>query len=87
MDINKKYVFFSDSKTIEDESIIVHDFEENIVVINEFECALVRMFDGIRTILEISKELSEKYGDSYNETEFLDFAQELLDYGVIKPYD
>ena len=87
MDLNKKYVFISDDKTIEDESIIVHDLEENIIVLNEFECSLVRMFDGARTILEISKELSVKYGDSYNEIEFLNFTQELMDYGVINYYD
>lgn len=87
MDLNKKYIFVSNEKNIENDAFIVCDCENNVIVLNEFECALIRLFDGSKTVAEISIALSKEYGDSYNENEFLGFANELLEYGVISPYD
>jgi len=87
MDINKKYFFLQNDNTIQDEHIIVYDLEDNIIVLNEFECTLIRMFDGKNSISQISHILSEQYGASYCEEDFLSFACQLLDLGVIKPCD
>ena len=87
MDLNKKYIFISNENVIDNDNLIVYDCDNNVIVLNEFECTLIRMFDGNKTVLEISTDLSQKYGESYNEAEFLNFVNELLDYGVINLYD
>lgn len=57
---------------------------ERVVKLNPTGAAILRLCDGSRTVLEITKELETRYGRANLEPEVLEFLRQVADQGWIE---
>ena len=55
----------------------IEEIEEYVYIFNEFEKDLISLFNGKKSIGEISAQLENKF-EQYHKDEFLYFVQELI---------
>ncbi len=57
---------------------------ERVVKLNPTGAAILRLCDGSRTVLEITKELETRYGRANLEPDVLEFLRQVADQGWIE---
>lgn len=68
---------------VDEKAVIIKPTGEEIYVLNREEKEILLLFDGERTLSDIDRKLGDEYGNEYVSEEFLAYAEDLLEKGIL----